>query len=239
MVWSMMDKKLLIGVNSNFEERKKAPWVTVPARYLDAVYENGGIPVVIPPFEDEYHLESYFSFLDGFLFVGGDDYDPGLYGGEVLPDMELAHPRRTKHDLLMMKQVLKQQKPLLAVCAGMQMMNIAAGGRLIPHLETGMRHTGEYYHQITIHEGSLLAGIFSETTLIVNSYHHQAVDPAYVGQGLDIIALAPDGIPEAISVRGRSFQLGVQWHPERIDNLQHRNLLFSTFIRAASSPDET
>jgi putative glutamine amidotransferase len=226
-------------VNSNFEERKKAPWITVPGKYLDAIYENGGIPVVIPPFEDEKHLEFYFSFLDGFLFVGGDDYDPSLYGGHVLPNMKLAHPRRTHHDLMVMKQVLRQQKPLLAICAGVQMMNIAAGGRLIPHLETGMRHTGEFYHQINILEDSLLAGIFSKTKLVVNSYHHQAVDPNYVGQGLEIIAWAPDGIPEALSVRGKTFQLGVQWHPERIDDVQHRNLLFSAFMRAAANPVET
>ncbi|HAE88167.1 TPA: hypothetical protein DCG86_09120 [Candidatus Marinimicrobia bacterium] len=233
------DMRPLIGVNSNFEMRKKAPWMTVPGRYLDAVYENGGIPVVIPPFEDEKHLKFYFDFLDGFLFVGGDDYDPSLYGVNVLPEMELAHPRRTYHDLMMMKQVLKQKKPLLAICAGAQMMNIAAGGRLIPHLETGMRHTGEFYHHITVRKGSLLEEIFSETTLVVNSYHHQAMDPNYAGLGLDIIAWAPDGIPEAFSVQRRPFQLGVQWHPERIDDLQHRDLLFSAFIRAAANPAET
>jgi putative glutamine amidotransferase len=236
---TVKEKKPLIGVNNNFEERKKAPWITVPGRYLEAVYDNGGIPVVIPPFEDEKHLELYFDFLDGFLFVGGDDYDPSLYGGKVLPDMELAHPRRTNHDLMMMKQVLKQEKPLLAICAGVQIMSIAAGGRLIQHLETGMRHTGEFYHHINILEGSLLAGIFSETKLVVNSYHHQAVDPDCAGQRLNIIAQAPDGIPEALSVQGRSFQLGVQWHPERIDDLHHRDLLFSAFIRAAVNPVET
>ncbi|MDD5582573.1 MAG: gamma-glutamyl-gamma-aminobutyrate hydrolase family protein [Candidatus Marinimicrobia bacterium] len=232
-------KRPFIGLNANFEERKKAPWITVPGRYIDAVYETGGIPIIIPPLEDDDHLDVYMSFLDGFLFIGGDDYDPSLYGCKQNTMMELAHPRRSYHDLKMMKKVLNQEKPLLAICAGMQMMTIASGGKLIPHLETGMRHTEEYYHRITINKGSLLEKIFSETSIIVNSYHHQAVDPAFLGKGLNIIAYAPDGVAEAVSVLGRSFQLGVQWHPERIDDYEHRNKLFSAFIHAAIFSKET
>ncbi len=232
-----MHRKPLIGINSNFEEKKKAPWVTVPGRYINAVYENGGIPVIIPPLEDEDHIDSYFTFLDGFLFVGGDDYDPELYGCQVRSTMNLAHPRRTAHDVLMMKTVLKQTKPLLAICAGMQMMNIAAGGKLIPHLETGMKHTDEFYHPITVKQNSLLSAIFSKTALIVNSYHHQALDLDNMGKGLEIIAYAPDGVPEAVTVSDKSFQLGVQWHPERIDDIHHRKQLFSAFIRATMDSD--
>jgi putative glutamine amidotransferase len=227
-----MNKKPLIGVNSNFEERDKAPWITVPGRYINAVYENGGIPVMIPPLEDDTHFNEYFPLVDGFLFVGGDDYDPSLYG--EIPDdtMHLAHPRRSGHDLKMMKRVLETDKPLLAICAGMQMMNIATGGKLITHLKTGMIHTKEFYHQVSSQPSSLIARIFNTRSIVVNSYHHQAVDPDFLGSGLEIVATAPDGIPESVTVTGKSFQLGVQWHPERIDDISHRNCLFSAFIQA-------
>ncbi len=230
-----MQKKPLIGLNSNFEERDQAPWVTVPGRYIDAVYENGGIPVIIPPLEDDTHFDDYFPLLDGFLFVGGDDYDPTLYGEVPDNTMHLAHPRRSGHDLQMMKRVLQTDKPLLAVCAGMQMMNIALGGKLITHLKTGMTHRGEFYHRVSFHPSSLFASIFNTQSIVVNSYHHQAVDPDFLGKGLEIMATAPDGVAEAVIVTGKSFQLAVQWHPERIDDPRHRDTLFSAFIKAAAS----
>ncbi len=225
-------KTPLIGINSNYEIRDGKPWIAVPESYIKAVYENGGIPFIIPPLEDTLHLDDYIGLSDGFLFMGGDDYDPGLYGCDVLPSMELTHPRRTYHDLDLMKKVLALNKPVLAICAGMQMMNIACGGKLIPHLETGMKHTNEYYHSISISPQSVLTDIFIKEQLIVNSYHHQAIDPNFPGKNLKIIAKAPDHIPEAVIHMNKLFQLGVQWHPERIDDREHRDRLFGSFIKA-------
>ena len=145
-------QKPLIGINSNYEIRDDKPWIAVPESYIKAVYENGGIPVIIPPLKDESHLDEYIKLSDGFLFMGGDDYDPGLYGCKFHPSMELAHPQRTHHDWELMKRVLSLNKPVLAICAGLQMMNIASGGKLIPHIQTGMKHTHEYLSLIHISE---------------------------------------------------------------------------------------
>lgn len=228
-------KRPNIGINANYEIRDGKPWVTVPESYIKAVYENGGLPIIIPPLDDEYHLDLYIELSDGFLFIGGDDYDPDLYGCDIHPSMELAHPRRTGQDLKLMKKVLSLNKPVLAICAGMQMMNIAQGGKLIPHLETGMKHTQEYYHSISVKSNSILEEIFGTDKLIVNSYHHQAVNPAYPGKNLDIIAYAPDDIPEALVVSNKTFQIAVQWHPERIDSRSHRDRLFNSFVTACRS----
>jgi putative glutamine amidotransferase len=164
--------------------------------------------------------------------MGGDDYDPGLYGCNIHPSMELAHPQRTHHDWELMKRVLSLNKPVLAICAGLQMMNIASGGKLIPHIQTGMKHTHEYYHSVSVKPDSILKTIFGKDKITVNSYHHQAVNPDFLGNNLKIIACSPDSIPEAIEVRNKTFQIGVQWHPERIDDIKHRDILFTAFIKA-------
>jgi len=225
-------KRPNIGINANYEIRDGKPWITVPESYIKAVYEIGGIPVIIPPLKNNSNLAEYIELSDGFLFIGGDDYDPVLYGCEIHPSMELAHSCRTRQDFDLMKKVLSLNKPILAICAGMQMMNIASGGKLIPHLETGMKHTHEYYHTISVKSGSLLETIFGTDKLVVNSYHHQAINPAFLGKDLEIIACAPDTVPEAIKVQNKTFQLAVQWHPERIDDIWHRDRLFSAFISA-------
>jgi putative glutamine amidotransferase len=141
--------------------------------------------------------------------------------------------------------------PILGICAGLQLMNIATGGKLIQHLDTVEQHLGEKYHPVKIGHSRWLSKIFNTDRLIVNSNHHQGIDKDYIGQGFTPVAWAEDGQIEALEYDCNQFVLGIQWHPERIstaaENAQpyagtlidssmldrHRNLVFSYFIEQA------
>ncbi|OQX54243.1 MAG: hypothetical protein B5M53_05990 [Candidatus Cloacimonas sp. 4484_209] len=239
----------IIGVNMDFSEYgnyqpndlrfRNAYKIYTP--YVDAVEKYGGIVLPIPPLEELKALDDYVKLAQGFIFSGGDDYPSESYNETQHPASKIMHRRRADADLYLARKVLKTNKPILAICGGIQLINIIYGGKLIQHLNHLEIHnkrnkTTDNKHKIKIVKNSLLYQILKKEELEVNSAHHQAADPRYIGKDLMITATASDGIVEALELRkpeGRFF-LAVQWHPERMDDEEHKKLIFSNFINAAA-----
>ena len=211
-------------------------------RYVDQIFESGGIPLLVPCFTDETILKQYVDMADGFLFVGVNDYPPAFYREPKLIETNVkntpGYKRLAESNMILARMVLQQNKrmPVLGICAGPQLCTIALGGKLIQHVEGHIAHSNirDLEHKVTIRGGRIMKGLFGETSITVNSNHHQAADPNHMGKGLQPVAYAEDGVVEAIECTdpGR-FVLGVQWHPERVRFNDHREKIFGGFVNAA------
>jgi putative glutamine amidotransferase len=211
--------------------------------YAEAVYAAGGAPLLIPLIPEPDYMASILDRLDGVCLSGaGNDIDPINYGREPRPGLGRVIPRRDATDFLLLAGAEARQLPVLAICFGIQSLNVYRGGSLIQDIPSEapgyLKHMqeGEYKrnsHSVSLSEGSLLAELAGRTTALVNSYHHQAVDA--VGEDLEPIAWAPDSIIEAvINKRPGQFVLGVQWHPEvtwETDSLSRA--IFAHFVSVA------
>ena len=196
------------------------PWYAIRENYCAAVTEAGGLPILLP--HEPAQAEAYLERLDGLIVTGGDfDVDPSLFGsGERHPTVT-TKDRRTTFELAITRSALEADRPILAICGGEQLLNVALGGSLIQHIpdeiDAALAHEqpgprDQPGHSVELVAGSLLARICGAETLAVNSAHHQAVkDP---GEGLRVNAKAPDGVIEGIEGPDRRFCLGLQWHPE-------------------------
>jgi putative glutamine amidotransferase len=227
-----MNNRPKIGINSTYMEDAHK-WYKVPISYINAVYNAGGLPVIIPCDPTPELIDTYLRELDGFVFTGGDDYPAELYGEESDEHSDPIHPRRVETDMLLMKKVLADTDvPVLGICVGHQLMAIAHGGKLIQHLPNGKFHavTGDTEHSIDIKGGKWLKSIFNADTIIVNSNHHQAVKDDHFPLEFDVTARAEDNVIEAMEMKGDRFVLGVQWHPERTKDKEHTKTLFDFFI---------
>jgi putative glutamine amidotransferase len=211
-------------------------------RYVDQIFESGGIPLLVPPFTDEAILQQYVDMADGFLFVGLNDYPPEMYREPKRIETQVkntpGYKQLAESNLLLARMVLKEngRMPVLGICAGPQLCTIALGGKLIQHVENHIAHTSlrDREHRITIKGGHIMKDLFGETSITVNSNHHQAADPQNMGEGLQPVAYAEDGVVEAIECTDPNrFVLGVQWHPERVRFDDQREKLFGGFINAA------
>ncbi|MCK4575012.1 gamma-glutamyl-gamma-aminobutyrate hydrolase family protein [candidate division WOR-3 bacterium] len=242
--------KPIIGINMSYSEfdgynpgdLRFRDFYTSYTSYVDSVQKSGGMVLLIPPFLDLSSLDYYIEFAQGFLFTGGDDYPPELYNEKKHPETKLIHKRRAEADIYLAREVLKTNKPVLAICGGIQLISIVCGGKLIQHIKQLDVHnkkskTLDSEHDIRIIKDSLLFKIFGSEEISVNSAHHQAVDPSYIGDGLSITSYAPDGIVESLELESHEerFFLAVQWHPERIHDIHHRELIFDAFIAAVQS----
>ncbi|TES91023.1 MAG: gamma-glutamyl-gamma-aminobutyrate hydrolase family protein [Candidatus Cloacimonadota bacterium] len=241
--------KPIIGINMCYSEYdgyepgdlKFRDAYKVYTSYADVVQRSGGIALLIPPFPELNFLDDYIEIAQGFIFTGGDDYPPELYNEDKHSETKLIHKRRADADIYLVKNVLQTDKPVLAICGGIQLVSIALGGKLIQHLKDLETHnkisrTVDNTHKVNILKSSLLYEIFNKDEILVNSAHHQAVSPDAIGDGLRITATAPDGVIEALELKknpkGRYF-LALQWHPERVSDGRHRKLVFDAFIAAA------
>jgi len=213
---------------------------TVLIFYFKAVLQAGGLPVLIPATADTAVIEAYFDRVSGVLFTGcAQDCPPAWYGETPEPETHIMGYPRADNDRMLMTLALQRAKPLLGICAGMQLYNVVSGGRLIQHLRTPIRHTKvtpteDACHEVMIDPDSRVASILGAGPCHVNSSHHQGVDLSRIAPGLKATAWAPDGVIEALeaSVASDLFRLFVQWHPERIDDEVHRGKLFSAFVAA-------
>lgn len=189
------------------------------SQYVQRVSDSGAVPVLIPSIEKTQIIETLLDIADGVLLIGGRDYDPADYG--EIPHPETVMNRLRPHfDIAFCRAVLKRQLPVLGICAGCQLLNIAAGGKLIQHLGNAAEHRNGVFHAAEIaHDGfcARALGTRAGEKVTVNSFHHQAVDPAALGMGFQITAHAFDGSVEAIEFTGSRMVLGVQFHPERMD----------------------
>lgn len=191
--------------------------------YTEAIEAAGGVPLVIPPQVGNY--DEILSAIDGLLLSGGGDIDPSRYGDDdVHPTTYGVHHLRDELELHLAREAVSQSIPMLCICRGIQVLNVALGGTLIQDVadqySTDVQHRQHVDgiskehpgHTITVTPGSLLARTYGSETIEVNSFHHQALKD--VAQGLEINGVAEDEIVEAVSYRGGGWILGVQWHPE-------------------------
>ncbi|HXG58014.1 MAG TPA: gamma-glutamyl-gamma-aminobutyrate hydrolase family protein [Thermoanaerobaculia bacterium] len=234
----------IIGIASDIasapgERDRVFTWAT----YTEAIRRAGAIPVLIPPQPE--NAEEIVAGLDGIVLAGGNDCDPSLYGEERHPSVEPMDPRRQENDLTLARVARQRGVPLLGICLGLQVMNVAAGGTLIQHIESqhdsGIEHASEpedrARHDVQIEPGTRLAAIVRRREINVNSSHHQAIRA--VGTGLRVTAHAPDGIIEGIEDPQHPFYLGVQWHPEDMAGEESAKAIVDAFVEAARRRAET
>lgn len=228
-------------------------------KYIDAIADNGGVPILLPPYSDRSMLYDALEGLDGILFIGGPDYRPDQYGGHEQPESDLMPARRHQFDAWLAEIVLAHtQLPALGICGGHQLFNLAYGGALVQDLETewkpgdkqastllhsdsqreGTDQAGNVYrHEVKLAPASRIAKIVGATKLLTNSYHHQAAMPQRLGAGLKATGWTHDGVIEVLEPAAETdrFILGVQWHPERqTEEVQHR-AIFEALIAAAKA----
>jgi putative glutamine amidotransferase len=238
----------LIGVSGNEAEfsalPRKPTLITMGLNYIRGVMAAGGLPIVIPPLLDEERLRDLFSRLDGLLLTGGGDIDPAVFGEEQHPATSGISLNRDRVELALARWALAEQKPMLAICRGIQVMNVAAGGTLVQDIPTqverplthsaGADAPRDYFaHTIRVDASSRLSRILGSTEVGTNSWHHQSCKA--VGQGLVYTAWSPDGVVEAEEAPGHRFAVGVQWHPEDMFyNRADMLALFHALVQAAA-----
>jgi len=226
----------LIGITSDYEPAKgdKSAKTTVGFAYVRAVAANGGVPVVLPTVDDERVLQKYLDTLDGLVVIGGDDIPPAAYGEQPHETVQPLTKERYEFEHELIARWLASGKPLLGVCLGMQFTNVVSGGTMIQDIpsEVGTKVNHKGYHRVQIEPASSLAKLLGGTEASVFSSHHQAVDK--LGKNLRPIAQAEDGVIEALERTDRKFGLFVQWHPESMTDLIHRNAIYGALVRAAT-----
>jgi len=219
--------RAVIGLCTALERARWSVWdqqaFLLPRSYVDAVQRGGGIALMLPP--DEQAIDDpdpLLDLIDGLILAGGADIDPGSYGSERHPETVGTVPERDTFEIALARRALERDLPMLGVCRGMQLMNVARGGTLLQHLPEShghhehRRNPGSFDgadHDVRLQDGSLAARAAGETTHGTKSHHHQGVDR--LGEGLEVTGWSTvDELPEAIEVPGSRFALGVQWHPE-------------------------
>lgn len=238
-----MNKKPVIGLSAS-RMRLEGSYLTgmpkslVNSDYIDAVVKGGGLPIMIPPTCTPEEIPLYLDMCDGILMTGGMDVAPILYGEMPIAQCGSFDLEVDRSNLELMKAALKADKPILGICRGMQLLNVALGGTLYQDIPT--QHQGsaghswgyirtDVVHTVNVEKDSPLYEVFGKSELQVNSVHHQAVKG--LGLGLEVCAKAPDGVIEAIHLPGKKV-LAVQWHPEML-LLQSDEMLclFQDFVR--------
>jgi gamma-glutamyl-gamma-aminobutyrate hydrolase PuuD len=210
----------VVGITTYVEPAKWGAWeldaALIPFAYVQAVERAGARPLLVPPSEDA--VEETLDALDGLLFSGGSDVDPETYGAEAHPATNGIRPARDRAELALLEGALARDMPVLAVCRGFQVMNVARGGDLEQHLpevvgdEKHREVAGTFSeHPVRIDNGSKLGELLGERAPVMSS-HHQGVGT--VGKGLREVAWADDGTIEALEDPERRFAVGVLWHPE-------------------------
>ncbi len=235
-----MTSRPLIGISSYLDEAAWGVWeqpaALVPQAYVTAVTRAGGIAVLLPPQREG--AREAMAAVDGLLLAGGPDLNPGSYGEDPHPQAGPPNNARDSWEFALLAEALAQDKAVLGVCRGMQLLNIASGGALVQHLPDYLGETGHQpapatfgSREVRVRSGSRLAAILGSATVSVRCYHHQAV--ATVGRDLLPVAWCADETIEAIEMPDRRFAYGVQWHPEADPSSPSGGRLFAALIEAA------
>lgn len=211
--------KPVIGVVPLVDTDKKSYWM-LPG-YMNGIMAAGGLPIMLPLSEESDNILQLVNFCDGFLFTGGHDVSPWLYGEDKLQECGECIPVRDRMEKILLEEILKENKPLLGICRGIQLINAVLGGTLYQDIPTQMATELEHHqkppydkpvHEVLIEAGSPLHDVLKKDRLMVNSYHHQGIK--CLSPKLKVMAAAADGLAEAVYVPGKKFVWAVQWHPE-------------------------
>ena len=232
----------LVGITTSLTVDKQPERAYVNIAYIRAVQSAGGIPVLLPPHLSAEALSTLWQRMNGLVLTGGGDIDAARYDAARHPKTDDVAPARDQLELDLTRRALDEDVPLLAICRGIQVLNVALGGTLVQDLQSerpsAIAHSqreprDEATHPVKIMgEGTRLGRILGSLEVSVNSMHHQAIDR--LGFGLRDVAWAPDGVIEGVELPGDHFVLGVQWHPEElIAHDQSARNLFAALIAAA------
>ena len=229
-----------IGLTTYLEQARFGVWdersALLPASYVEVVAAAGALPVLLPPIvpgDMDVAAATAMGGVDGLVLTGGSDVDPSRYGSAAHPSTDAPQTDRDAWELALLRAALAVDRPVLAVCRGAQLLNVARGGTLHQHLpdvlgEPTHRPVSGSYGQVPVHvdRGTRLASIVGEAPG-VQCHHHQAIDQ--LGEGLTVCARAADGTIEGVELAGARFALGVQWHPEEDGD----DRLFKALVEAA------
>ncbi|MFI3260012.1 MAG: gamma-glutamyl-gamma-aminobutyrate hydrolase family protein [Rikenellaceae bacterium] len=212
--------KPVIGIIPLWDDERESIWM-VPG-YMNMLREAGAVPLIFPLVADEADLLQLCSMCSGFLLTGGHDVAPELYGEPKSERCGVTCPERDLIERVVFDYAIAEDRPLLGICRGIQLINALCGGTLYQDLPTeypsnGVTHSmikpyDRVWHRVNIVEGSELHKIVGETTLGVNSYHHQAIKE--LAPYLEAMAISEDGLIEALSYPSKRFVMALQWHPE-------------------------
>ncbi len=232
--------KPVIGVTTDSEYKNGYYYQKLNEWNLNSISDNGGIPFMFQITSDDETIDKYLEMVDGILFTGGNDVNPHCYGEEPIKELGHLDYKRDEFEIKLYKKAAEKDLPILGICRGSQVMNVAAGGKLYQDIYSQRNGTnghsydfsfGSYeYHNVDIKDSSKLYGMLKVKELKTNSYHHQSIKE--VAEGYKPTAFAKDGIIECIESENLAFAVGVQWHPEVMyDKLTIFSNIFSTFIK--------
>ena len=231
----------LVGICAAVEQAHFGPWdrpaVLLPRGYSDAVQAAGGVAVLLPPDDSVVDSPSdLLDSLDALLLAGGRDIDPLTYGASPDPSVGETSPERDRFELALVSAALERNMPVLGVCRGMEMLNVACGGTLVQDLPGELlerhRHTPGVFsdHDVRLSAGSLALRAIGAELVSVRSHHHQALGE--LGEGVVVSGRCPeDDLVEAVELPDKRFALGVLWHPEE----DARSGVIGALVNAASS----
>lgn len=230
-----MSENPIIGITTYGRDANGSFYL--PAGYVDAVRQAGGLPVLMTPGEKD--VKAAFQLLDGIIFAGGGDLNPATYGGKTHPTIARVDDERDAFEIELANVALAESKPVLGICRGFQLLNVVAGGDLVPDLREkvglSVAHRtesgGEIEHGVELAESCRLRKIIGKGDLTVVSMHHQALDR--VGSGWRVVGNAADRLVEALEYERHLWAVAVLWHPELALQDPNQQKLFKAFITEA------
>jgi len=236
-------KKPLIGITTrNWRDLDMHPIAALQHAYISAVSDSNGIPVLIPNTLSTDDINDLYSRLDGILFSGGGDVSLEHFPGSDHPRIDSVDDERDSTELTLMRSAVNDGKPVLGICRGAQVMNVAMGGSLYTHIRDQVKNALDHdypgnrrktlVHPVNVDEESHAAEVFGETLLNVNSLHHQGLND--IAPGLRVAGHAPDGLVEVVEVENHPYAIAVQWHPEWLTDQPAMQRLFKSFVDAST-----
>ncbi len=244
-----MIKRPLIGITASESNHIKPPHHAIFSLnqvYVRAIEDSGGVPLLLPPILSEDSMREIFATLDGILFTGGGDINPSIYDEPPHSTLWGLSDDRDRVELELARWAAHHEKPMLAICRGTQVLNVALGGTLIQDIPSEVPDALEHSfddavvardyiaHPVKVAGGSHLRKVLQSEIVRVNSWHHQALKR--IAPDLKVVAQSPDGIVEAVEIEEHRFAIGVQWHPEWLyTNQPEMKRLFIALVEASGN----